>query len=97
MFSLALSKTCLLAIRKTFVRPHLDHADIPDDEFFKYLVKKIQQNGAPAIAGTSRCTSRKRIYNKLVLESLENDLTPTSLQLFGYVKQAFIVNAKILN
>ena len=43
---LILPRTCLLAIYKGFVWPHLDYADIiyekPDNEFFKDWLDKIQ-------------------------------------------------------
>ena len=44
--------------------------DKPDNESFKDWVKKVQYNAALVITGAIRSTSRERIYNELILESL---------------------------
>ena len=70
-----LSRKSLLAIYKSFVRPHLDYGDIiydkPNVQTFIDRIESVQYNAALAITGAIRGTSRERIYNELGLESLE--------------------------
>ena len=72
--SLTLSRSCLLTIYKTFVRPILDYADITYDkpltESFKDKLEIVQFNTALAITGAIKGTSRDRVYRELGLESL---------------------------
>ena len=72
--SLTLSRKQLLTIYKTFVRSHLDYADIiydtPFNEAFKEKLEKVQHSAALIITGAIKGTSRERLYKELGLESL---------------------------
>ena len=65
----------LLTIYKSFKRPHLDCVDVvydePNNESFNGKLEKIQCNAASAITGAIKCTSRKKLYKELGLESLK--------------------------
>ena len=69
-----LSKNQFLTIYKTFVRYHLDHADIIYDKLFndalKEKLEKVQYSAALIITGAIRDTFRERFYQELRLESL---------------------------
>ena len=60
-----LSRTNLLTIHKSFVRPNLDYADIIYDkslnESFKKKIEMVQYNAALIITGASKGTCRDRI------------------------------------
>ena len=60
--SLILSRNQLLTIYKTFVRSHLDYADIihdkPFDDSFKENLEKVQHSAALIITGAINDTSR---------------------------------------
>ena len=72
--SLTLSRKQLLTIYKTFVRSHLDYADIiydtPFNEAFKEKLEKVQHSAALIITGAIKRTSRERLYKELGFESL---------------------------
>ena len=72
--SLTLSRKQLLTIYKTFVRSHLDYADIiydkPFNDAFKDKLEKIQYSTALIITGAIKGTSRERLFKELGLESL---------------------------
>ena len=72
--SLILSKKQLLTIYKTFVRSHLDYADIiydkPFNDSFKDKLEKVQYSAALIIPGAIKGTSQERLHKKLALESL---------------------------
>ena len=65
----------LLAIYKSFIRPHLDYGDIIYDQAYNALfhqkLESTQYNSALAITGTIRGTSTEKLYNELGLETLE--------------------------
>ena len=65
----------MLIIYKSFIRRHLDYADIIYDQLnndsFKNKPERIQYNAALAISGAIRETSRDKIYKELGLESLQ--------------------------
>ena len=64
----------LLTIYKTFVRSHLDYADITHDKLFndafKEKLEKVQYSAALIITEAIKGTSRERLYKELGLESL---------------------------
>ena len=66
----------LLCIYKSFIRPHLDYADIiydqPGNDSFTHTIESVQYNAALAITGCIRGTSREKLYNELGLESLSD-------------------------
>ena len=68
--SLIISRDSLLTIYKSFVRPHLDYADIiygkPGNVNFESKLERVQYNACLAIAGTNWDS----IYAELGLESL---------------------------
>ena len=72
--SVTLPRKALLTIYKSFVRPHLDYADIlydhPFNECFKSKIEKVQYSASLAITGAIRGTSRERLYQELGLEPL---------------------------
>ena len=65
----------MLAIYKSFIRPHLDYGDIIYDQAYNVLfhqkLESIQYNSALAITGAIRGTSTEKLYNELGLETLE--------------------------
>ena len=65
--SLILSKNQLLTIYTTFLRSHLDYANIicnkPFNDSFKEKLKKVQYSATLTIAGAIKGTSRECLYN----------------------------------
>ena len=63
----------MLTIYKTFVRSHLDYADIIYDKSFngtfKENLQKLQYSAALIITGAIKGTSQERLYKELALES----------------------------
>ena len=66
-------KETMLTVYKTFVRSHLNYANIiyykPFNDAFKEKLEKVQYS-APLITGAIKAFSRERLYKKLGLESL---------------------------
>ena len=66
-------KETMLTVYKTFVRSHLNYANIiyykPFNDAFKEKLEKVQQS-EPLITGAIKAFSRERLYKKLGLESL---------------------------
>ena len=66
----------LLTLYKSYIRPHLDYADIiydcPGNATFVSKLEKIQYNACLAITGCFRGTSREKLYSELGLESLSD-------------------------
>ena len=71
-----LPRKLLLAIYKSFIRPHFDYGDIIYDQTyntsFHQRLKSLQYNAALAITVAIPGTSKEKLYNELGLESLEN-------------------------
>ena len=69
-----LPRQSLMCIYKSFVRPHLDYADIiydqPNNDSFCNKIESVQYNAALAMTGAIRGSSRERLYQELGLESL---------------------------
>ena len=65
----------LLAIYKSFIRSHLDYGDIIYDQAytasFHQKIESVQYNSALAITGAIRGTSKEKLHQELVLETLE--------------------------
>ena len=74
--SLSLPRKSLLTIYKSFIRPHLDYADIiydnPKNEYLKNKLESIQYNAAFAIPGVIKGTSQERLYQELGLKFLSD-------------------------
>ena len=72
--SISFPRDGLLRIYKTFIRPHLDYADIiydkPNNASFKNKIQHVQYRACIAIIGVIQGTSREHLYRKLGLESL---------------------------
>ena len=72
--SVNLSDNVLLAINKSFIRPHLDYCDIlydkPSNDNFYNKWEKLQYRACLAITGEIQGTSRERLYDELGLHSL---------------------------
>ena len=70
-----LPRQSLIAIYKSFIRPHLDYSDIiydqPNNQRFCNLIERVQYNAALAITGAIKGTSQLKIYNELGFESLK--------------------------
>ena len=69
-----LPRKSLLIIYKSFIRPHLDYADViyhqPHNESFTNKIESAQYNAAVAMTGVIKGTSLERLYQELGLESL---------------------------
>ena len=65
----------LITIYKSFLRPHLNYADIVYDrtfiESFHKNLESIQYNAAIVIATAIRGTSSEKLFQELGLESLK--------------------------
>ena len=61
-----LSRTSLIAIFKSFMRPHLDYGDTiydrADNTSFHQNIESIQYNAALVITGAVRETSKEKLY-----------------------------------
>ena len=72
--SVALLRNALLAINKSFVRPHLGYGNIlydkPNNENFQNKLEKVQYRACLAITGAIQGTSRTKLYDELGLHSL---------------------------
>ena len=70
-----LPRSALLTIYNRFVRTHLDYGDIIYDQAFNnsfhQKIESLQYNAALAITGVIRGTSRRKNYEELGLESLQ--------------------------
>ena len=55
----------LVTIHKSFIRPHLDYADVifnkPSNATFSNRIESVQYNAALAITGTIRGTSKEKL------------------------------------
>ena len=75
-FQPILPRSSLLTIYKTFVRSHLDFADIIYDQVYDSLfhekLKSLQHNPCLTITGAIRGTSSEKLYQELGLESLKS-------------------------
>ena len=65
----------LVTIYKSFIRPHLDYADVvfdkPSNATFSNRIESAQHNAALAITGTIRGTSKERLYQELGFETMK--------------------------
>ena len=72
--SLSFSSDSLLTINKSFVRPHLDYADMIYDKLYNAIfeskLERVQYNACLAITSAIGGTNRDSIYAELGLESL---------------------------
>ena len=72
--SINLPRNVLLAIYKSFVRPHLDYGDIlydkPNNENFQNKLENVQYRACLEITGAIQGTSRIKLYDELGLHSL---------------------------
>ena len=72
--SISFSRNALLRIYKSFIRPHVDYADIiydkPNNVSFKSKIENVQYLACIAIADAIQGTSWERFYRELELENL---------------------------
>ena len=65
----------LVTIYKSFIRPHLDYADVifdkPSNATFSNRIESAQYNAALAITGTIRGTSKEKLYQELGFEIMK--------------------------
>ena len=70
-----LPRSALLAISKSFIRPHCHYGGIIYDQAynasFRQKLELLQCNACLAITGAIRGTSREKLYEELGLESLQ--------------------------
>ena len=70
-----LSRTSLITISKSFLRPHLDYGEIIYNRDialpFHQNIESVQHNASLAITGAVRRTSREKLYQELGFESLQ--------------------------
>ena len=75
-FQSVLSRSSLPTIYKTFIRSHLEYADVVYDKSYKSpfheKLELIQYNAALAVTGAIRGSSSGKLYQELGLESLKN-------------------------
>ena len=71
-----LPRHSLLTIYKSFIRSHLDYADViydqPNNMTFSDKLESLQYNAALAITGAIRGTSMQKLYQELGLEHLSS-------------------------
>ena len=83
--SVNLTRSALLTIYKSFIRPHLEYGDIlydkPDNENFQNKIEKVQYKACLAITGAIQGTWRKKLYEELGLHSLVERRRRNKLQL----------------
>ena len=69
-----LPRATLITFYKAFARAHLDYGDILYDQAFNISfhdrLESAQYNACLATAGAIRGTSKEKLYQELVLESL---------------------------
>ena len=74
--SRAFPSDAFITIHKSFIRPHLDYADIiydkPNNDSISQKIENAQYRAYLAITGTIQENSRKRFYQKLGLGSFSN-------------------------
>ena len=72
---LILRRRSLVTIWKSFIRPHLDYGVIIFDQAFNKSfqdnLESIQYNASLAITGAVKSTSKKKLYQELGFESLQ--------------------------
>ena len=77
-FQLITPMRSLIAIYKTFIRPHQDYGDViynrAFNESFYQRLESIQYNTAIAITGAIRRTSSEKLFQELGLETLKSRL-----------------------
>ena len=65
----------LVTIYKSFIRPHLDYADVifdkPSNATFSNRIESAQYNAALAITGTIRGTSKEKLHQELGFERMK--------------------------
>ena len=64
-----------VTIYKSFIRPHLDYADVifdkPRNATFSNRIASVQYNAALAITGTIRGTSKEKLYQEFGFETMK--------------------------
>ena len=72
--SISFPRNALLRIYKSFIRPHLDYANIiydkPNNASFKNKIENVQYRACIAITGAIKGMSQECVYRELGLESL---------------------------
>ena len=81
-----LSRSALMTIYKSFIRPHLDYGDVIFDQAFNDSfhsnMESIQYKACLAITGAIQGSSKEKLYNELGLESLQSRRWMRKLCLF---------------
>ena len=65
----------LVTVYRSFIRPHLDYADVifdkPSNATFSNRIESAQYNSTLAITGTIRGTSMEKLYQELGLKTMK--------------------------
>ena len=65
----------LVTIFKSFIRPYLDYSDVifdkPSNTTFSNRTESTKYNAALAITGSIRGTSKERLYQELIFETMK--------------------------
>ena len=81
-----LTRTSLLIIYKSFIRPHLDYGDLvydqPSNDTFSNKLETVQYNAALEVTGAIKGISREKLYQELELEYLQQKSWMRRLFLF---------------
>ena len=81
-----LTRTSLLTIYKSFIRPHLDYDDVvynrPSNDAFSNKLETVQYNAALAITGAIKGTSREKLHQESGFEYLQQRRRMRRLCLF---------------
>ena len=84
--STLLPRQSLLTFYKSFIRPHLDYGDViydqPPNESLSNRTESVQYKTALAITGAIQGSSRKKLYQELGLEHLNQRWWIRRLSLF---------------
>ena len=100
--SISFPRNALLRIYKSFIKPHLDYADImydkPNNTSFKNKLENVKYRACIAITGAIQGTFRERLYRGLGLESLTDRRWIRKLVIFyKIINGVFITRSSDLN
>ena len=91
-----LPRSSLIAIYKSFIRPHLDYGDILYDQAFNNSfhakLESIQYKASTAILGVINGSNREKVYQELGLESLQSRRWMRKLFMFYKMSRNLVPN-----
>ena len=90
--NITLSRSSLLIIYKSFIRPHLGYGDIvfdqPNNSSLSEKTESLQHNAALGIIGAIKSSSKEKLYQELGFESLKDRLQMKKLCYLHKVKSS---------